>query len=156
MERERQEPTLGKPDLTDVSFRPRHRSGLRSSPAPKQDDESKFWLRAIVLVAAAVLIAMGLIEWNARRQVAALERALTPSPAQQAQIDAALRELEKVGAENEGIVRRMRLDPNTLLDTSGFEGRAPVEPLRPGQRCIQGRRLERIEGGWRDLPREPC
>lgn len=31
-----------------------------------------------------------------------------------------------------------------------------AKALRPGQRCMQGRRLERIEGGWRDLPHEPC
>jgi len=156
MERERQEPTLGKTDLSEVRFRPRHKHGPRSSADSHVSDESKFWLRAIALVAAAVLIAMGLIEWNARRQVAALERALTPTPAQQAEIEAALRELEKAGEENEGIVRKIRLDPNKLLDTSGIDWRAPIEPMRPGQRCIQGRRLERIEGGWRDIPNSPC
>ncbi|WP_152982605.1 hypothetical protein [Stenotrophomonas humi] len=156
MERERQEPTLGKADLSDVNFRPRSKNGPRSSANGQPSEESRFWLRAIVLVAAAVLIAMGLIEWNARRQVAALERALTPTPAQQAQIEAALRELEKAGKENEAIVRKIRLDPNKLLDTSGIDWRAPVEPMRPGQRCIQGRRLERIEGGWRDIPNSPC
>lgn len=31
-----------------------------------------------------------------------------------------------------------------------------AEPLRPGERCIQGRRFQRIEGGWRDRPNEPC
>lgn len=30
-----------------------------------------------------------------------------------------------------------------------------VLPLQPGQRCIQGRRLERVDNGWRQL-NSPC
>ena len=93
MERERQEPTFGKADLSQVEIRPRHRHGPRASANASPADESRFWLRAIILVAAAVLIAKGLIEWNARRQVAALERALTPTPEQQAKFEAELKHL---------------------------------------------------------------
>lgn len=31
-----------------------------------------------------------------------------------------------------------------------------VEPLAPDQRCINGVRLEKIPGGWRDVPEHPC
>jgi len=31
-----------------------------------------------------------------------------------------------------------------------------VRPLKGGERCIEGRRFQRIEGGWRDLPNDPC
>lgn len=151
MERERQEPTFGKADLSEVEIRPRHRHGPRTSANALPSDESRFWLRAIILVVAAVLIAMGLIEWNARRQVAALERALTPTPEQQAKIEAELKQLERqmAAAESVGAAEAARL--RQLL----WEQSRPA-PLRAGQRCIQGRRLERIEGGWRDLPKEPC
>ena len=151
MERERQEPTFGKTDLSQVEIRPRHRHGPRASAIASPADESRFWLRAIILVAAAVLIAMGLIEWNARRQVAALERALTPTPEQQAQIEAELKHMERqmALADNVGAAEAARL--RQLL----WEQSRPA-PLRAGQRCIHGRRLERIEGGWRDLPKEPC
>lgn len=149
MERERKEPTLGNVDLTDVRFRPRDKNGARSFRDQTSSDESKFWIRAIVLVAAAVLIAMGLIEWNARRQVAALERALTPTPEQQAMLDA---EIERSKREDAELLREVRR--HITVEPSDW---APAKaPLRAGQRCIQGRRLERIEGGWRDLPREPC
>lgn len=149
MERERKEPKLGNVDLTDVRFRPRQKNGPRFSTNQPASDESKFWIRAIVLAAIAVLIAMGLIEWNARRQVAALERALTLTPEEQAMLDA---EIERSKREDAELIREVRrhitVDPRDL---------APAKaPLRNGQRCIQGRRLERIEGGWRDLPREPC
>lgn len=30
-----------------------------------------------------------------------------------------------------------------------------VLPLQPGQRCIQGRRFERVDNGWRQL-NSPC
>ncbi|MCD9087071.1 hypothetical protein [Stenotrophomonas sp. SY1] len=149
MERERQEPTLGKADLSEVNFRPRHKHGPQSSGNHGPPDESKFWIRAVVLLAAAVLIAMGLIEWNARRQVAALERALTLTPEQQAALDAEIKRSEREDAELLNQVRRR-------ITVAPRDWQPAKEPLRAGQRCIQGRRLERIEGGWRDIPNSPC
>lgn len=32
----------------------------------------------------------------------------------------------------------------------------PPEPLRPGERCIQGRRFMRLDNGWQHLPFDPC
>jgi hypothetical protein len=32
----------------------------------------------------------------------------------------------------------------------------PTAPLRDGERCIQGRRFQRVENGWIQLPHEPC
>jgi len=43
-----------------------------------------------------------------------------------------------------------------LMTAPRMQRHAPRAPLRSGQRCMQGRLLERIEGGWRDLPHEPC
>ena len=31
-----------------------------------------------------------------------------------------------------------------------------ARPLAEGERCIQGRRFQRVENGWVQLPREPC
>lgn len=83
----------------------------------------------------AIVIVMGLIEWNARRQAAAMTRELTrPMTAkEEAQFKA-----EKV--------RQVQLPKAEYI---------PL-PLRPGERCIRGRRLQPIEGGWRDRPDEPC
>ncbi|WP_313316436.1 hypothetical protein [Stenotrophomonas sp.] len=149
MERERQEPTVGKVDLKDVSFQPRLRRAQHAQGNADGSEDSKFWLRAIVLLAAVVLIAMGLIEWNARRQVAALERALTITPEQQAAFDAEIRRSAREDAE---MLKQLQRN----LSPERQDWRQVVEPLKPGQRCIQGRRFERIDGGWRDLPRSPC
>jgi hypothetical protein len=98
---------------------------------------------------------MGLIEWNARRQAAAMTRELTrPMTAKEqaefnAEIERQTRQLRaETAAEVAAVKRTIQLD--RLL---------PVEERRPlerGQRCIEGRRFQRIEGGWRDLPNEPC
>lgn len=141
---ERQEPTLGKTDPQDLHFRPRSHRGLKAD----SHSDSTLWLKVGLAVVALVLIVMGLIEWNARRQVAALERALTPTPEQRAAFDAEIERSEREDAETMRQVRRqITIDPTPQRIR---------EPLRPGQRCMQGRRLERIEGGWRDLPNEPC
>lgn len=31
-----------------------------------------------------------------------------------------------------------------------------IAPLRDGERCIQGRRFQRVDNGWVHLPRDPC
>lgn len=75
---ERQEPTIGKPDMQDMHFRPRSHRGMRTN----RDSGSGLWLKAGLAVAVLVLIVMGLIEWNARRQAAAMKaelmRPMTP------------------------------------------------------------------------------
>jgi hypothetical protein len=95
---------------------------------------------------------MGLIEWNARRQAAAmtreLSRPMTLKEEAQFKADLARADKEMSVALEEVVPRVQRF---TLPQTEYM----PV-PLRPGERCIRGRRLQRIEGGWRDRPDEPC
>ncbi|MEV5119885.1 hypothetical protein MRBLST12_002877 [Stenotrophomonas indicatrix] len=98
---------------------------------------------------------MGLIEWNARRQAAAMTRELTrPMTAQEqadfnAEMDRQARQLQaETAAEVAAVQRTVKLD--RLL---------PVQerrPLQAGERCIEGRRFQKIQGGWRDLPNDPC
>lgn len=149
MDRERHEPTFSAPDLHDVQFR-----GNRSRPARQQEPVSP-WLYMAVAAVALIVIAMGLIEWNARRQAAAMTRELMrPMTAQEeaefkAQLDRDLRKLEAENAADVAAVRRtIQLD--RIL--------SPVQrrPLGDGERCMQGHRFKRIEGGWRDLPNDPC
>ncbi len=150
MERKRQEPTLGRSDPGDLEFRPRRRHDWHSQGSPHATNDSlQFWSRAIILAVVAIVVAMGLIEWNARRQIAALERAMTMTPQQKASFDAEIRRsaLEEAKVLEE-VRRHVLSEPQNVWPS--------VEPLRSGQRCIQGRRFERIEGGWRDLPKSPC
>ncbi|WP_423160595.1 hypothetical protein [Stenotrophomonas maltophilia] len=109
-----------------------------------------------VAAVALILIAMGLIEWNARRQAAAMTRELMrPMTAQeQAAFDTEMekktRQLEAETAAEVAAVRR----------TLQLDRALPVRERRPlgaGERCIEGKRFKRMDGGgWRDMPGEPC
>lgn len=149
MERDRQEPTFSAPDLQEVRFRSRRQR------APRYAEPASPWLYIVVGAALLVAIAMGLIEWNARRQAAAMTRELMrPMTAQEeaelkAAIDRDMRKLEvETAAEVAAVRRTIQLD--RMLPV------AEPRPLAPGERCMQGHRFKRIEGGWRDLPNDPC
>lgn len=109
------------------------------------------WLKVAIGAAALVAIAMGLIEWNARRQAAAftaeLTRPMTPEEAARHERWQAEMEAE-TARELAQVQREIWIEPQPR--------QIHREPLRPGQRCMQGRRIERIEGGWRDIPNAPC
>ncbi len=150
MERERHEPTFGKPDLQDLQFRGNsRRQTTRHEPTSP-------WLYIAASAALLVVIAMGLIEWNARRQAAAMTRELMRpmTPQEQAAFDAEMekktRQLEAETAAEVAAVRR----------TLQLDRALPVRerrPLEAGERCIDGRRFKRMDGGgWRDMPNEPC
>ncbi|WP_238151450.1 hypothetical protein [Xanthomonas campestris] len=145
---ERQEPTLGKDaGLDGVEFRPRsYRGPTRSVP-----ESSDFWIKAGICLAVLVVVAVGLIEWNAHRQAAAmtaeLMRPMTPS--EQRQLNRQLAQMDADAAQEIAAMRRQ------LWQDQPVAPRYEPGPLKPGQRCMQGRRLQRIQNGWTQL-REPC
>lgn len=147
MDRERHEPTLGTPDMRELRFRSdRARYVPRPEPTPQ-------WAYIAGGIAVAIVIVMGLIEWNARRQAAAISAELTRpmTSAEQAKFDA---QKAKWAEEDEAIIREHRRNLDRPLNLQPL----PIEPspLSDGQRCIGGKRFERIPGGWRDLPHDPC
>lgn len=144
---DKQEPTFGKPELSEIEFRPR--SGRKSQRSTVED--SNMWLKVVIEAAVLVAIAMGLIEWNARRQAAAFTAELTRpmTPEEAAKHERWEAEMAAETARELAEVRReIWIEPQPR--------QIHREPLRPGQRCMQGRRIERIEGGWRDIPNSPC
>lgn len=148
MDRDRQEPTFSTPDVADLQFR------SDRSRAPSTQAAGPPWTYVVGGTVVAVLIAMGLIEWNAKRQAAAITAELTrPMTAkEQARLDTEMAKLERESAAQVRELRRY-LDHSVEVPASNF---TPPEPLQPGQRCISGRRFERIEGGWKNLPNSPC
>ncbi|UNE61066.1 hypothetical protein [Xanthomonas oryzae] len=147
---ERQEPKFGKnTGIEDVEFRPRSYLGPTRQPA----DSSDFWVRAGVCFVVLIIAAVGLIEWNARRQAAAMTAELLRpmTPREEAQFKAgqekAERELAANTAKEVAQLRRRILvgDPQQV----------EVRPLSDGERCIQGRRFKRIANGWQQVL-EPC
>ncbi|UGB17254.1 hypothetical protein LQ330_14145 [Stenotrophomonas maltophilia] len=150
MERERHEPTFSAPDLHDVRFR-----GGRNRTT-RQTEPTSPWVYIGVSAALLVAIAMGLIEWNARRQAAAITRELMrpATPEEQAMLDRQTAEWQrKLEAETAAEMAQVRR-------TIQLDRVVPVphrEPLKTGERCIDGRRFKRLAGGgWRDLPNSPC
>ena len=101
--------------------------------------------------AIAVIVMMGLIEWNARRSAAAMMAELN-RPATPEEKAALAAELTRLADESERDVRKV---VRTINLTPEVEY-APPAPLRNGERCIRGRRFERLDNGWRDKPNEPC
>lgn len=102
-----------------------------------------------------VVLAMGLIEWNARRQAAAMTRELTRPMTAKEQAD--------LSVEMERQARQLRAE--TAAEIAAVQRKIqqdrmlPVQerrPLKGGERCIEGRRFQKIQGGWRDLPNDPC
>lgn len=151
MDRERHEPTLGTPDMKELHFRSdRARYVPRPEPTPQ-------WVYIAGGIALAILIIMGLIEWNARRQAAAitaeLTRSMSMSDEDRARFDA---QAAKWAKEDEAIIREHRRYIDNPITLRMQPAPSNPAPLRDGQRCIGGKRFERIPGGWRDLPHDPC
>ncbi|MDY4283821.1 hypothetical protein [Xanthomonas sp. LF06-19] len=150
---ERQEPTLGKDeDLKELEFRPRSYRGPAKHIA---SDSSDFWIRAGVCLIVLIVTAMWLIEWNARRQAAAmtaeLMRPMTKNEELQLKAQAE-RFKKKIDEENAAEMESLRKALwNTKEEISVYRPR----PLEAGERCMQGRRLQRIENGWKQL-KDPC
>ncbi|MCC8558703.1 hypothetical protein [Xanthomonas vesicatoria] len=145
---ERQEPTLGKPaGLEEVEFRPRTYRG----PTRPATNESDFWLKATVCLVALVVVAVGLIEWNARRQAAAMTAELMRpmTPAEKRELD---RQVAQIDAEDARDLANLRRQ--IWQEAPQTEPYVP-SPLKAGERCIEGRRLKRVSNGWTQV-REPC
>ncbi|WIX08439.1 hypothetical protein [Xanthomonas oryzae] len=96
---ERQESKFGKnTGIEDVEFRPRSYLGPTRQPA----DSSDFWVRAGVCFVVLIIAAVGLIEWNARRQAAAMTAELLRpmTPREGAQFKAGQEKAERELAAN--------------------------------------------------------
>lgn len=138
---ERQEPTLGAPaELADLEFRQRpHR------PAPTKEPLGLEWKIAI-----GVFLGLSMFGLATCVSMAVIGSAVQQE--QQKQVDAAIADLN----------RAMR-DP----DPFGWQAAARKQEretqrreaeyyaLRPGERCIGGKRFRRVDNGWVQINR-PC
>lgn len=133
---ERKELTFSKPDMGEIRFR---------DPARQQKIDSSNGLVWKIAIGVFVGMSICLIATCSLVGIGAAAVAEQEDQARKAAINEFLRTAN---------------DP----DPFGFEARAAEarriemerRALRPGQRCMQGKRLERIEGGWKDVPDEPC
>lgn len=111
-------------------------------------DVVKWILLGVVLLG----VVMALMEWNARRQAAAMTRELMrPATAEEEQ---------QIRAATDEMMRQVEADfpqtPSPLQDPAqgnmGWaRGAERTQVLAPGERCISGQRFRRITNGWEEI-----
>lgn len=157
---ERKEPTFGEtPNMAEIEFRPNKHRGF--TPRTPPDDFTKLIVLACAGVVVLVAIIMGLIEWNARRQAAAMTNELMrPMTAKEAE---RFKEWERqTEAEADRALQQLWQQTTQQQNAQAARQRAEAarqreaRALRAGERCIQGRRFKRIENGWEQIPHQPC
>lgn len=112
----------------------------------KSDREDEFlYLKVGIGLVVLVAIIFGAIEWNARRQAAAMMREFT-----RPMTDEESRQLENEFEE------LARMPPAAPVQT--IEYRMPTKqkkrdtrPLGEGERCINGQRFRRLPNGWEEI-----
>lgn len=115
------------------------------------------WLLLVVGVVAVVVIAAALIEWNARRSVAAVTRELLrpATPEEQAAIDQGMKEIENSFevSEEESAAMRAAVFREVSYAPPPPPQRQQIrnEPLGPEERCISGQRFRRLTNGWEEV-----
>lgn len=134
---ERREPEFS-PD-EPIEFRPR---SYRGPTRQQRSQDEYFYLKVSVGVGLAVLVA--LLIFNA------FDRYQDRKDAEFA-LKQLRAELAHQNAEDEKFIRE-----HSIIQPYATPERAKPRPLAPDERCINGDRLRRVNGGWQQLPREPC
>lgn len=117
----------------------------------KSDREDEFlYLKLFLALVVVVGAIAGLIEWNARRQAAAMTRELfRPATSEEARrIEAMQEDIERESAkETERLRRQLWQEVPPPRKSRNFDTR----PLAEDERCISGQRFQRLENGWREV-----
>jgi hypothetical protein len=111
-----------------------------------------FYLKIILATVAVIAVIAGLIEWNARRQAAALTREmLRPATAQeQTQLKAMTDQWEaEAAAETQQL--REQLRQNSSTPQQQRRPRFDPRPLSSDERCIDHQRFQRVSNGWEQI-----
>lgn len=117
----------------------------------KSDRDDEFRLLQIVLLVLLVgAMVAGLIEFNARRQAAALTREMLreATPEERAQMDRQLRDLDARLTPTPPTSSESDLRPRHRRTNSAVRY---VAPLQPGERCLSGQRFRRLKNGWEEI-----
>ncbi|WP_141400712.1 hypothetical protein [Pseudoxanthomonas wuyuanensis] len=135
---EREEPRMGRPDLSSIEFR----EPIRINAVP-EETRSLWWQVALGVFLA--LMAHSMIVGAYRRYE--IREATLQLNADIKKMDA---QWQREGAAAEQAIQR------AAAGYPAAPSRARPAPLLDGQRCVQKRRFQRVENGWVHLPNEPC
>ena len=123
----------------------------------KSDREDEFFYLKIALGVLVVVAAVaGLIEWNARRQAAAMTRELT-RPMTVEESEALNRELLEAMEPTEAEIAAARdqlWGPPVIRENNARSSRQRIRnqaPLQEGERCIEGQRFRKLANGWEEI-----
>ncbi|WP_454830938.1 hypothetical protein [Pseudoxanthomonas wuyuanensis] len=135
---EREEPRMGRPDLSSVEFR----EPIRINAIPSEP-RSLWWQVAlgvfIALMAHSMIV--GMYQRYEMRQATE-------------QLNADMKKLDAQWQRETAAATQAIRQTTTRYPTAAPQARPA--PLLDGQRCMQGRRFQRVDNGWVHLPREPC
>ncbi len=109
-----------------------------------------------MLVAVAIIgIVLGLIEWNARRQAAAVTREmLRPATAEEkAAIDAMAAEGERQLQQQ--LAAEQRYSRQQMAEIRLLRAKAAARPLEDNEKCVGETRMRRVDNGWKQV-NEAC
>lgn len=114
--------------------------------ASDREDEF-FYLKLLLGLVVVVGVVVGLIEWNARRQAAAMTRELLrpATPEEQGQLNEYQRQ-----ADAEMAQLRQELWQEVPASSRPRSPRVDERPLAADERCISGQRLRRTGSAWTD------
>lgn len=135
---EREEPRMGRPDLSNIEFR----EPIRINAVPGES-RSLWWQIALGVFLA--LMAHSIIVGAYRRHE--MRQATEQLNADMKKLDA---QWQREAANAAQAVQ------TTAASYSTVPPRVRPAPLLDGQRCMQGRRFQRVENGWIHLPGQPC
>jgi hypothetical protein len=114
---------------------------------PKHRERDEFDIVLYVILGlVGIAVVMGLIEWNARRNAAAITREMfrPPTPAETRAIEQTLRSMEADSArEVAKVTRYSHPAPNRSRRVV-----RDLTPLAANERCISGQRFLRVQNGW--------
>jgi len=137
---DKKEPTLSKPDMADLEFRP---TSYRGPTRPTTNNEGLVWKLSVgvgTAVLTALLIFNAYERYQDRKDAEAAMRMLNA-------------ELARQRTEDERFLRE-----HAPVRTLQIPATPPTykRPLSTGERCMRGERFKRIENGWQQLPHDPC
>jgi hypothetical protein len=145
---ERKEPHFGTPDLSDIEFQPRD-SRRHAPPTTNANTGLSVWKLALGIFLGLSAFGIGTLVFLGMAAQAAMEEQERREKLAAEEFKKALNNPDPFGWHAAGAKQRAE-------DAAQAARIRAAKQLKPGERCIHGRRFKRVENGWVQLPSQPC